>query len=237
MTAADVLSWSGLGLTLVGTAIAALGIGETWRQFRPEGARFWGSFYSWADRRLRQPARSLRVAAQRRWNSLRGATDVRQVSGAASAVLSFTATASGVVTYGPLPDPGDDGAFAEEVQRRTNELRMGIQRMESSLSAETAVREKAIGKLQRQLDDQHDRLRDMTQQVAISGLPLEMTGIFFCHLRNRLAGNRSDDQVVQLVRAGDDGERQACHDQCVTTLRALLVRWTGWTRVRPCRRI
>lgn len=177
--AAGVLSWSGLALSLIGTAIAALGIRETWRQFRPEGARFWGPFYNWADRRVRQPARSLRVAAQRRWNSLRGATDVRQVSGTSSAVFSVRASASGVVTYGPLPDPSDDGAFAEEVQRRTNELRMGIQRVESSLSAEAAVRERAVSKLQHQLDDQHDRLRDMTQQVAVSGLPLEMTGIFF----------------------------------------------------------
>jgi uncharacterized membrane protein len=175
--AAGVLSWSGLALSLVGTAIAALGIRETWRQFRPEGARFWGPFYDWVDRRVRQPARSLRVAAQRRWNRLHGTTDVRQVSGTASAVFSARASASGVVTYGPLPDP-NDGAFAEEVHRRTNELRMGIQRVESSVSTETAVREKAVGKLQRQLDDQHDRLRDMTQQVAVSGLPLEMTGIF-----------------------------------------------------------
>jgi hypothetical protein len=34
-------------------------------------------------------------------------------------------------------------------------------------------------RLQGQLDDQHERLRDMTQQVAISGLPLEMTGVLF----------------------------------------------------------
>jgi hypothetical protein len=39
---------------------------------------------------------------------------------------------------------------------------MGIQRVESSISAETAVREKAVDELQRQLDDQYDRLRDMT---------------------------------------------------------------------------
>jgi hypothetical protein len=111
---------------------------------------------------------------------MRGTTDVRQVAGKASTVFGVRASASGVVTYGPLPDPSNEGngdqigrslpsmvpgarAFAEEVQRRTNELRMGIQRVESSLSTETAVREKAIGKLQRQLDDQHDRLRDMTQ--------------------------------------------------------------------------
>jgi hypothetical protein len=94
-------------------------------------------------------------------------------------VFSATATASGVVTYGPLRDPKDDDAFAEEVHRRTNELRIGIQRVESSMSGETTVREKSVGKLQRQLADQHDRLRDMTQQVAVSGLPLEMTGIFF----------------------------------------------------------
>jgi multidrug resistance efflux pump len=93
-----------------------------------------------------------------------------------------------------LPDPSDDGAFAEEVHRRTNELRMEIQRMESSLSAETAVREKAVGKLQRQLDDQHDRLRDMTQQVAVSGLPLEMTGIFFMIAGTVLQG------IAQMIK-------------------------------------
>jgi hypothetical protein len=194
VTASEALSWSGLALSLVGTAIAALGITETWRQFRPEGARFWGPFYDWADRRIRQPARSLRIAAQRRWNRLRGGTDVRQVSGTASVVIGVQASASGVVTYGPLPDPSNDGAFADEVQRRTNELRMGIQRVESSLSTETALREKAVGKLQRQLDDQHDRLRDMTQQVAVSGLPLEMTGIFFVIAGTVLQG------IAQVLR-------------------------------------
>jgi hypothetical protein len=179
MTVVEVLGWLGLGLSLVGTAIAAAGIGQTWRQFRPEGARFWGPFYNWTDRRVRRPARSLRISTKRRLNRLRGVTDVRQVSGTSSAVFSVRASAKGVVTYGPLPDLRDNGAFAEEVHRRTNELRMGIQRVESSLSAESAVREKAVGKLQRQLDDQHNRLRDMTQQVAVSGLPLEMTGIFF----------------------------------------------------------
>lgn len=179
MTAADALTWSGLALSLAGTAIAAIGIGQTWRQFHPEGARFWGPFYDWADRRVRQPARSLSIAAQRRWNRMRGITDVRHQSGTARVVMGATITAEGVVTYGPLPDLNDTGAFTKEVHRRTNELRMGIQRVESSLSAETAVRQKAVGKLQRQLDDHHDRLRDMTQPVAISGLPLEMTGIFF----------------------------------------------------------
>jgi hypothetical protein len=125
---------------------------------------------------------------------MRGATDVRQISGTASAVVSVRASASGVVAYGPLPDPNNDGAFAEEVQRRTNELRMGIQRVESSLSAETAVREKAIGQLQRQLDDQHHRLRDITQQVAVSGLPLEMTGIFF------VIGGTVLQGIAQLLR-------------------------------------
>jgi hypothetical protein len=164
-----VLSWSGLAVSLLGTALAALGIRETWRQFHPEGARFWRPFFDWTDRRIRQPARSLNVVAQRHWNRMRGAIEVREVSGTASAVLGVRASASGVVTYGPLPDPSENGAFAEEVQRRTNDLRMGIQRVESSLSTEAAVREKAIRMLQRQLDDQHDRLRDMTQQVAVSG--------------------------------------------------------------------
>jgi len=188
VTAPAVLSWCGLALSVIGTAIAAIGIRETWRQFRPEGARFWGPFYAWADRRIRQPARSVGITAQRRWNRMRGVTDVRQVTGTLSTVFGVRASASGVVTYGPLPDRKDDGRFAEEVQRRTNELRMGIQRVESSLSTETAVREKAVRKLQRQLDDQHDRLRDMTQQVAVSGLPLEMTGIFFVVLGTVLQG-------------------------------------------------
>jgi hypothetical protein len=73
---------------------------------------------------------------------MRGATDVRQVLGTASAVIGVRAPASGVVTYGPHPIQVTTGPFAEEVQRRTNELRMGIQRIESSLSAETAVRER-----------------------------------------------------------------------------------------------
>jgi hypothetical protein len=188
VTAAAVLNWFGLAVSLAGALIAGIGISQTWRQFRPEGARFWGPFYDWADRRLRQPARSLRIAAQRRLNRLRGATDVRQVSGTASAVFNVMTSASGVVTYGPLPGPQDEGGFAEEVQRRTNELRIGIQRVESSVSGETAAREKVIGELQRQLDDQHDRLRDMTQQVAVSGLPLEMTGIFFVVLGTVLQG-------------------------------------------------
>jgi hypothetical protein len=102
--------------------------------------------------------------------------------------------ARGVVTYGPIPDPKDAGAFAEEVQRRTNDLRMGIQRLESSMSSETAVREKAVKQLQRQLDDQNDQLRSMTQQVAVSGLPLEMTGIFFVIVGTVLQG------IAQLIR-------------------------------------
>lgn len=194
MTAAEVLSWSGLALSLIGTGVAALGISATWRQFHPEGARFWGPFSDWADRRVRQPARSLSVAGQRRWNRLRGVTDVRQVSGTSSAVFNATTSATGVATYGPLPDRKDDAPFAEEVQRRTNELRMGVQRVESALSAETAVCEKAVGKLQRELDDQHDRLRDMTQQVAISGLPLEMTGVFFVIAGTVIQG------IAQLIK-------------------------------------
>jgi hypothetical protein len=125
---------------------------------------------------------------------LRGATDVRQVSGTASAVFNVMTSSSGVVTYGPLPGPQDEGAFAEEVQRRTNELRVGIQRVESSVSGETAAPEKVIGKLQRQLDDQHDRLRDVTQQVAISGLPLEMTGVFFVVAGTVLQG------IAQMIK-------------------------------------
>jgi hypothetical protein len=109
-------------------------------------------------------------------------------------VFNVMTSASGVVTYGPLPGPQDEGAFAEEVQRRTNELRIGIQRVESSVSGETAAREKVIGKLQRQLDDQHDRLRDMTQQVAISGLPLEMTGVFFVVAGTVLQG------IAQMIK-------------------------------------
>jgi hypothetical protein len=35
----EMLSWSGLALTIAGTAIAVIGINETWRQFHPEGAR------------------------------------------------------------------------------------------------------------------------------------------------------------------------------------------------------
>jgi hypothetical protein len=72
VTAGEVLSWSGLALSLVGTGVAALGISEIWRQFRPEGARFWGPFYDWADRHVRQPARSIRVAVKRRWNRMWG---------------------------------------------------------------------------------------------------------------------------------------------------------------------
>jgi hypothetical protein len=109
-------------------------------------------------------------------------------------VFSARASASGVVAYGPLPDPKDDVAFTEEVQRRTNALRMGIQRVESSLGAETATREKAVSNLQRQLDDQHDRLRDMAQQAAVSGLPLEMTGIFFVIVGTVLQG------IAQLIK-------------------------------------
>jgi hypothetical protein len=194
VTVPAVLSWSGLALSVIGTAIAALGIRETWRQFRPEGARFWGPFYSWVDRRVRQPAQRFGRASQRRWNRLRGITNMRELSGTASAVFSARASVSGVVTYGPLPDPNDDGAFVEELQRRTNELRLGIQRVESSLSAETAVREKAVSQLQRQLNDQHDRLRDMTQQVAISGLPLEMTGVFLVVMGTVLQG------IAQLIK-------------------------------------
>jgi hypothetical protein len=194
VTAADVLTWSGLALSLAGTAIAAIGIGQTWRQFHPEGARFWGPFYDWADRCVRQPARSFGVAIHRRWNRLRRTTDVRQQSGTSSAVFGFTGTAQGMVTYGPLPDPKDNSAFAEEVQRRTNELRMGIQRVESSLSGEAAMHKKAVDQLQRQLDDQHGRLHDMTQQVAVSGLPLEMMGVFFVVVGTVLQG------IAQMIK-------------------------------------
>jgi hypothetical protein len=143
--ALDVLNWSGLALTAVGTAITAIGIGRTWQQFRPEGARFWGPVYDWADRRVQQPVRRFGQAVQGRWSKLRGAGDSRAVSGVASASfgagVAFNARA--VVTYGPLPDLGDQEAFVEEVHRRTNHLRTEMQRLEAEVRGEIAAREKA----------------------------------------------------------------------------------------------
>jgi hypothetical protein len=43
VTAAAVLNWFGLAVSLAGALIAGIGISQTWRQFRPEGARFLGA--------------------------------------------------------------------------------------------------------------------------------------------------------------------------------------------------
>ena len=99
-----------------------------------------------------------------------------------------------VKRYANLPDPDAAKAFAAAVEKRFAELRGAMDRVEQGLATETTDREKAVDSLQRQLDDQHDRLRDMTQQVAISGLPLEMTGIFFVILGTVLQG------IAQAIR-------------------------------------
>lgn len=196
MKAAEVVSWSGLALSLVGTVIAAIGIRQTWRQFHPEGARFWGPFYEWTDRRVRQPAQSFGRATKQGWNRLWGRAERRSITvKLGQAIETETAMPVTVVKrYANLPDPDDAKAFAAAVEKRFAELRGAMDRVEQGLAAQTTDREKAVDELQRQLDDQHDRLRDMTQQVAISGLPLEMTGVFLVVTGTVLQG------IAQLIK-------------------------------------
>jgi len=90
--------------------------------------------------------------------------------------VAFNARA--VVTYGPLPDLGDQEAFVEEVHRHQPSPHRDAAVGSRGSRRDSGARE-GMHRLQGQLDDQHERLRDMTQQVAISGLPLEMTGVLF----------------------------------------------------------
>jgi hypothetical protein len=160
--------------------IAGIGISRTWEQFRPEGARFWAPFYDWADRRIRQSARSFGRAAKRRWNRFRSAGQVSPTTvRLGTAVETETAMPINPVRGNGNAVPEDAEAFRAFVLQGLGELRAGMKLVERGLVMERTLHKKEIDRLQRQVDTQHDRLRDMTQQVAVSGLPLEMTGLFF----------------------------------------------------------
>jgi hypothetical protein len=181
VTAAEALSWSGLALTLVGTAIAALGISQTWRQFRPEGARFWAPFYDWADRRVQQPARSFGRSTKRRWNHMWGRVEPRSTTVKVGQAIE-TETAMPVtvkLTNSESVDPKDADAFYAYVRKHLSILRAHVQRLDEDVDREGTLRGAAIDRLSKEVADEHDHLRQTDQQVAVSGLPLEMTGIFF----------------------------------------------------------
>jgi hypothetical protein len=179
--AAEVLSWSGLALSLIGTAIAALGISQTWRQFHPAGARFWGPFYDWADRRLRQPARSFGRATKLRWNRMLGTVEPRSTTVKVGQAIETDSVMSATVRLSDSEsvDPNDAEAFYAYVRKRLATLRAHVQRLDEDINHERTLRGAAIDRLSRDVAVEHDRLRETAQLVAISGLPLEMTGIFF----------------------------------------------------------
>jgi hypothetical protein len=196
VTAGEVLSWSGLALSLVGTGVAALGISETWRQFRPEGARFWGPFYDWADRHGRQPARSIRVAVKRRWNRMWGRVEPRSTTvKLGQAIETEIAMPVTVIRADEESvDPNDPQAIAAYMQKHVGILRAHVQRLDEDVERETALRSAAIDRLKSDVSVEHDRLRQTDQQVAISGLPLEMTGVFFVIAGTVMQG------IAQLIK-------------------------------------
>jgi hypothetical protein len=196
VTAAEVLSWTGLALTVVGTAIAAVGILETWRQFRPDGARFWAPFYDWANRRVRQPARSFGRAIDRRWNRMWGRVEPRSTTVKVGQPIE-TETAMPVTVKlhdSESVDPKDAEAFGAYVKKRLAILRAHVQRIDEDVDRERTLRGAAIEGLKRDVAVEHDRLRETAQLVAISGLPIEMTGIFLVILGTLLQA------IAQLIK-------------------------------------
>jgi hypothetical protein len=91
-------------------------------------------------------------------------------------------------------DPRDAEAFGAYVQMRLAILRDHVQRLDEEIDRERTLRGAAIERLRRDVAVEHDRLRETAQLVAISGLPLEMTGIFFVVLGTVLQG------VAQVIQ-------------------------------------
>jgi hypothetical protein len=69
-----------------------------------------------------------------------------------------------------------------------------VQRLDEDIDRERTLRDAAIERLRKDVAVEHDRLRETAQLVAISGLPLEMTGVFFVVVGTVLQG------VAQVIQ-------------------------------------
>jgi hypothetical protein len=89
------------------------------------------------------------------------------------------------------------------VRKRLAILRDHVQRLDEDIDRERTLRGAAIERLRRDVAIEHDRLRETAPQVAISGPPLEVTGVFFVVVRTVLQGVA---QVIQWVSEAPTGQ-------------------------------
>jgi hypothetical protein len=95
---------------------------------------------------------------------------------------------------GESVDPNDPQAIAAYMQKHVGILQTHVRRLDEDVERETALRSAAIDRLKSDVSVEHDRLRQTDQQVAISGLPLEMTGVFFVIAGTVMQG------IAQLIK-------------------------------------
>ena len=155
-----------------------------------------GPFYDWADRRVRQPALSFGRETKRLWNRMWGRVESRSTIVKVGQPIETESVMSATVRLidSESVDPKDAEAFYAYVRKRLATLRAHVQRLDENIDRERTVRGAAIDGLKRDIAVEHDRLRETAQLVAISGLPLEMTGIFLVILGTLLQA------IAQLIK-------------------------------------
>lgn len=94
--------------------------------------------------------------------------------------IKSAASARGIVTFGPLPDPTQDvDAFKAAVEERFNRVFKLAQDMQHDLGQETKVREQEDQKIGSDLQARLTAREEESKRATIRGLREQTLGFFF----------------------------------------------------------
>jgi hypothetical protein len=156
-------------LQLLGLAIAAIGLSDTWRHHAPAEARFLGRPRALLRAAVTSPMRPIRALIRRR---------AHRPANAQAGLADGLGVAEGVrevVTYGPLDAASPDAI--DRLARRTVELRVGLNRLDDRERADADVLRRDLEALQADTTREIEKQRKLIEDVATRGTGLATFGL------------------------------------------------------------
>lgn len=161
----------GAVVNILGVAVTAEGLRQTWRDFGTPGETLWQPVAAQASRALRRFVGWVRRVLRRPRHHTVSAGAALGAGGALDATVR--------TSWAPFPDPGTDpAAFGAEVEQRLRQLHDTVQDAGEQLVSETKARSAADEQTRVALHAEIQQVHTYAQHIAVNGVRIEAVGLF-----------------------------------------------------------